>query len=242
MTTATRPARWTCWTTLRVAHNPTGPTTAVNSCATYCGQNNALATGVGMASTVFARPQLDPQSVCTFASPLPARQRFGRFAQPHERQIAVGPLDHARAAARRARAGSPNVSPRVLGSGGPAACRSPARVPRCRHGFHRPCTTGAGSAMASASMPITGPSAKVSAWLSTALARPELDPQSVCTFASPLPDSPALWALLLNRCPCTGRRRPRVRTGPPPCRGRRNSHGRMDHPKKSLARVRLTNR
>ena len=43
MTTATRPALWTWWTTLRVAHNPTGPTTAVNSCATYCGQNNALA-------------------------------------------------------------------------------------------------------------------------------------------------------------------------------------------------------
>ena len=45
VTTATRPALWICWTTLRVAHNPTGPTTAVNSCATYCGQNNALATG-----------------------------------------------------------------------------------------------------------------------------------------------------------------------------------------------------
>ena len=44
VTTATRPALWTWWTTLRVAHNPTGPTTAVNSCATYCGQNNALAT------------------------------------------------------------------------------------------------------------------------------------------------------------------------------------------------------
>ena len=72
---------------------------------------------------------------------------------------------HERAAARRARAGSPNVSLRVLGSGGPAACdhrpeyqgvgmaftalarpepdpqwpqqacRSPARVPRCRHRF-----------------------------------------------------------------------------------------------------------
>ena len=35
VTTATRPALWTSWTTLRVAHNPTGPTTAVNSCATY---------------------------------------------------------------------------------------------------------------------------------------------------------------------------------------------------------------
>jgi hypothetical protein len=44
VTTATRPALWTWWTTLRVAHNPTGPTTAANSCATYCGQNNALAT------------------------------------------------------------------------------------------------------------------------------------------------------------------------------------------------------
>ena len=44
VTTATRPTLWTWWTTLRVAHNPTGPTTAVNSCATYCGQNNALAT------------------------------------------------------------------------------------------------------------------------------------------------------------------------------------------------------
>ncbi|HET6467190.1 MAG TPA: ISNCY family transposase, partial [Geminicoccaceae bacterium] len=44
VTTATRPAPWPWWTTPCVAHNPTGPTTAVNPCATCCGHNNALAT------------------------------------------------------------------------------------------------------------------------------------------------------------------------------------------------------
>jgi hypothetical protein len=42
VTTATRPALRTSWTTRSVVHNPTRSTTAGNSCATYCRQNNAL--------------------------------------------------------------------------------------------------------------------------------------------------------------------------------------------------------
>jgi len=58
VTTATRPALSTTWTTLRVAHDPTGPTTAVNSCATYCGQNNALATQGARRSCLCPAPKL----------------------------------------------------------------------------------------------------------------------------------------------------------------------------------------
>ncbi len=80
---ARRHARWTCWTTLRVAHNPTGPTAAADIQISRPSGDPARYVGGTAATTIACRPRpaLAARRAALSTSPPARRRRAGGMAR-----------------------------------------------------------------------------------------------------------------------------------------------------------------